>query len=258
MKSTEFTDRTAIVTGAASGIGRATCLELLAHGLRKITIVDVNEAGLKSLADELMSGGATVEIAKADVSQGAEVQGYVQRTTERFGGVDHLFNNAGIGGFFGDFVDLTEQDFDKITAINFKGIWLNLHHVLPVMLAKKRGTIVNTASITSFRPFKNLAVYSSIKWAVAGLTKAVAGEIAGSGVRVNAVAPGVIGTELVYQLERQGYNEQQHGLFIPACPEGRYGTPEEIAKVVRFLMSDDASYTQGAIYLADGGIHTSA
>ena len=230
-------DKVAVVTGAGSGIGRATALELADHGVDRFTLVDVN--------------GETV-------AEPEFVRGYVEQTRTAFGRIDLLHNNAGVEGPVGGLFDFPDDQFDVLSGVNFKGVYLNLRHVVPVMLEQRAGAVVNTASICSFRPFQPFPVYSAIKWAVAGLTKSAGGECAGTGVRVNAVAPGVVDTAIIDRVESMGRSEREYGQFTDAVPEGRYAEPEEIAKVVRFLLSDDASYVQGSIYLVDGGINTLA
>lgn len=255
---TSLAGKVAIVTGAASGIGRATVFELAEHGVDKMTVVDRNPETLSDVADRLEGQGVKVQTALADVSDPEAVRGYVNRTIETFGRIDLLHNNAGIEGPVGGLFEFPDDQFDVLSSINFKGIYLNLRHVIPEMLKQKSGAVVNTASICSFRPFAPFPVYSAIKFAVAGLTKSAAGEVAGTGVRVNAVAPGVIDTAIIGRVESIGRAEREYGQFVDAVPEGRYGEPVEIARVVRFLLSDDASYMQGSIVLADGGINTLA
>lgn len=250
--------KVAIVTGAGSGIGRATTRELAAHGVNKFTLVDVNKETLTSLTMELRDDGILVEDVVGSVAEPEVVKAYVAQTKDTYGRIDLLHNNAGIEGPVGGLFDFPDDEFDVITGVNFKGVYLNLRHVVPVMIGQGSGSVVNTASICSFRPFKPFPVYSAIKWAVAGLTKSAAAEVAGTGVRVNAVAPGVIDTAIIERVETIGRDSRLYGQFTDAVPEGRYGSPEEIAKVVRFLLSDDASYVQGAIFLADGGINTTA
>lgn len=250
--------KVAIVTGAGSGIGRATTLELAASGVDKFTLVDVNAETVGSVADELRRNGAKVEKVVGSVADPDVVRGYVEQTRATFGRIDLLHNNAGIEGPVGGLFEFPDEQFDVLSGINFKGVYLNLRHVVPVMLEQKSGAVVNTASICSFRPFQPFPVYSAIKWAVAGLTKSAGAECAGTGVRVNAVAPGVIDTAIIERVESLDRDSREYGQFTGAIPEGRYGQPEEIAKVVRFLLSDDASYVQGSIYLADGGINTTA
>ena len=258
MSTSSLAGKVAIVTGAGSGIGRATTFELAAHGVDRFTLVDVNQDTLAAVADELRGHGAKVEAVVGSVAEPDVVRGYVEQTTTAFGRIDLLHNNAGIEGPVGGLFEFPDDQFDVLAGVNFKGVYLNLRHVVPVMLAQRSGAVVNTASICSFRPFKPFPVYSAIKWAVAGLTKSAGAECAGTGVRVNAVAPGVIDTAIIERVESIGHESRVFGQFTDAVPEGRYGSPEEIAKVVRFLLSDDASYVQGAIFLADGGINTAA
>jgi len=253
----QFTGRAAVVTGAASGIGRASALELARHGA-DVLLVDIRGDAVAETAAEVAALGVRAEGFEADVSTVEGVDGYVARALELFGTIDLFHNNAAMEGPFMPVQDYDIDVFDRLVAVNVRGVFLGVRAVLPILLAQDRGAIVNTSSIAAWVGFPNLAAYTATKHAVAGLTRAVGGEVATTNVRVNAVSPGVIETEFVKRIERAvaepGDASEGAGLFLPSVPAGRYGQPEEIAKVVRFLLSDDASYAQGANWLADGGM----
>jgi NAD(P)-dependent dehydrogenase (short-subunit alcohol dehydrogenase family) len=252
--------KVAIVTGAAGGIGRASAQELTRWGV-KVVLVDIQEELLEKTVGELRAGGADVAGFHADVSTEEGVDGYVEFAQDTYGTIDLFHNNAALEGPFMPVQEYDVEVFDRLVAVNVRGVFLGLRGVLPVLLAKDSGAIVNTSSIASWVGFPNLAAYTATKHAVAGFTRAVGIEVATTGVRVNAVSPGVVETEFVKRIERvhaePGDPNEGHGMFMPSVPMQRYGQPEEIAAVVRFLLSDDASYVQGANWLADGGIQAS-
>jgi NAD(P)-dependent dehydrogenase (short-subunit alcohol dehydrogenase family) len=255
--STDLEGKVAIVTGAASGIGAASAAELGRHGAQ-VVLVDVRGDAVSETAARLNADGLDVAPFTADVSVEADVAAYVAFALERFGRLDLLHNNAALEGPFMPIQDYDVETFDRLVAVNVRGVFLGLRAVLPHLLAQNSGAIVNTASIASWVGFGNLAAYTATKHAVAGFTRAVAAEIATTYVRINAVSPGVIETEFVKRIERAvaepGDPTDGHGLFMPSVPVQRYGQPEEIATVVRFLLSDDASYVLGANWLADGAM----
>lgn len=249
--------KVAIVTGAAGGIGRASARELALSGAR-VLLVDVREDAVEQVADELRAEGLDVAHHAADVSSDEGVAGYVAAAVERFGTVDLFHNNAGFAGPLAPVQEYDPATFDHLMNVNVRGVFLGMRHVVPILLDKGAGAIVNTASICSWNGFANQAAYTASKHAVVGLTKSVAMEVATTGVRVNAVCPGVIETEFVKQIERVFAEPDDptegHGMFMSSIPAGRYGEPAEIASVVRFLLSDEARYVQGASWTADGGM----
>jgi NAD(P)-dependent dehydrogenase (short-subunit alcohol dehydrogenase family) len=249
--------KVAVVTGAAGGIGGATALELAEYGA-KVLLVDVRGAEAEAAADAIVDAGGEASAFTADVSTVDGVDDYVAAAVERYGTVDLFHNNAALEGPFLPLIEYDIETFDRLVAVNIRGVFLGLRAVLPILLEKQGGAIVNTASIASWVGFPNLAAYTATKHAVAGLTRAAAMEVATTGVRVNAVCPGVIETEFLKRIERAnaapGDPDEGHGLFMDSVPMQRYGKPEEMAKVVRFLLSDEASYVQGANWLADGGM----
>lgn len=256
-QSSSLEGKVAIVTGAAGGIGGASAAEIGRCGA-KVLLVDNRGDAVQQKADELAAEGLDVAAFTADVSDVAQVDAYVADAIARWGRIDLFHNNAAMEGPFLPIQDYDVDVFDRLVAVNVRGVFLGLRAVLPKLLAQDSGAIVNTSSIAAWVGFGHLAAYTATKHAVAGFTRAVAAEIATTNVRINAVSPGVIETEFVKRIERvvaePGDPTEGHGLFMPSVPKQRYGQPEEIAKVVRFLLSDDASYVLGANWLADGGM----
>jgi 3alpha(or 20beta)-hydroxysteroid dehydrogenase len=248
-------DRKAVViTGGAGGIGRATARVLAAEGAR-LLLVDRDEAGLREIADELAGGGAEVRTRTADVTSGEDVRGYVAEAVEAFGRIDVFFNNAGIIGSIGPLVELSEDDFDRVMAINARGVFLGLRHVLPVMVQQRSGSVINTGSLSSERGLPGTAAYNAAKHAVLGLTRSAAAEVAHLGIRVNAVLPGMIDTPMLAEVT-SGFADAAgaRAAAEAVSPQGRLGQPEEIAAVVAFLASDAASLVNGVGWPVDGGI----
>ncbi|GAB07132.1 glucose 1-dehydrogenase [Gordonia amarae] len=240
----------AIVTGAGGGIGAATVRELVARGFR-VSAVDLDEAAVTALAEEL---GDAVLAVGADVSTADGVDGYVRATRERFGRIDHLHNNAGIEGRASSIDSGDPAQFARVLSINAGSVYLGMRAVLPVLYAQGSGTIVNTASQAGVEGVANLAPYVASKHAVVGLTRTAAIEAGPHGVRVNAVAPGQIATRMIESLKEQwGDADAMQQQLTALIPLGRFGAPEEIAKSVAWLMSDDASFINGAVLTVDGG-----
>jgi 3alpha(or 20beta)-hydroxysteroid dehydrogenase len=248
-----FQGQVAIVTGGAGGLGTALASKLLAEGAR-VALVDRDEAALERVAGEL---GEVLTI-PADVTVEDHVSGYVRRTLDEYGKVDLFFNNAGIEGRMARIVDTEMADFDRVIAVNLRGVFLGLRELLRHF--EKQGTggaIVNTASIAGLRGSNRLAPYSASKHAVIGLTKSGAREGAAYGVRVNAVAPGFIDTRMLHSINAMGQPDapdQALNELLSRVPNGRLGSPAEVANVVAWLLSPEASYVNGAIYLVDAGV----
>lgn len=250
-----FDGQVALITGAANGIGRATALSFAKAGARVVAI-DRDTAGAEKVAAEIKAAGGTAIAKGADVSKSKDVVGYVKAAMDSYGRIDCFFNNAGIEGKVAPITEYDEDTFDQVLAINVRGVFLGLKYVLPVMLQQKSGAIVNTASVAGMVGTPQLSAYVASKHAVLGLTKSASGEVARSGVRINAVCPGPIDTRMIHSLEAQ-YNpadpaavEQRYHAAIPA---GRYGTAQEVADMVLFLCSSHAGYVTGAQFVVDGG-----
>ncbi|HVY79677.1 MAG TPA: glucose 1-dehydrogenase [Steroidobacteraceae bacterium] len=251
MAQLDFSGRTALVIGATEGIGRATALAFAAAGANVFAAGLGAERG-RSLADEINAlGGVTAEFMEADVASEAEMAAVVARAAARFGRIHAAVNNAGTEGAFGPVQDQSADDFDRLLAVNLKGVWHGLKYQLPHMLAHGGGAIVNTASSAGVQPIANIALYTASKHAVVGLTKATALEVARSNIRVNAVAPGPVNTGL---LHRMVAGKIDLSAIAESVPMGRISEPEEIARAILWLCSDAASYITGHVLLADGGL----
>ncbi|MGA9867568.1 MAG: glucose 1-dehydrogenase [Acetobacteraceae bacterium] len=251
----DFTGKVALVTGGGNGIGRAASLGFARAGA-KLVVVDRDSGAGEATAGIIRQQGGTAIFVGADVTLSAEVADYVQRAVAEYGAIDCFFNNAGIEGDIAPTAEYDEAMFDRVIAINVKGVFLGLRHVLPVMLRQGRGAVVNTASVAGLVATPGMPAYVASKHAVIGLTKAAAGETARAGVRVNAVCPGPIDTRMIHALETMLNPADPASVgtrYQANIPIGRYGTAEEVANVVLFLCSDLAGNITGAQYVVDGG-----
>jgi NAD(P)-dependent dehydrogenase (short-subunit alcohol dehydrogenase family) len=243
----------AIVTGAADGIGWATAQRLAADGYR-VALLDLRADAAQARATEL--GGRHLGLA-CDVTLPASVQAAVAAVLDRFGRIDALVNNAGIGDQTGPTVAQDADAFDQVLAVHLRGTFLMSQCVAKVMLqavptpGQGRGAIVNLGSIASFIGLPSRNAYSAAKAGVLGLTRAMASEWARAGIRVNAVAPGYVRTALVAELDRKGALDTKG--IARRTPMGRMAEPTEIAEIIAFLASPRASYVTGAVLPADGG-----
>jgi len=251
----DFAGKVAVITGAGNGIGRQTALAFAGRGA-KVLVVDKDTDAADRTAGTIRQQGGEARPRAADVTKSADVQGYVAAALDAWGRIDCFFNNAGIEGKVCPVAEYDEAVFDQVMSVNVKGVFLGLRHVLPVMLKQKAGAVVNTASVAGLVASPGMSAYVASKHAVLGLTKAAAGEVARSGVRVNAVCPGPIDTRMIHAIESQIDPANPGGVstrYQSALPIGRYGTPEEVANVVLFLCSDLAGNVTGAQYVVDGG-----
>ncbi len=219
-------------------------------------MVDINAEAAAQTATDIHGLGGQALAVQADVSQSAQVQAYVQQTPAQFGRLDCFFNNAGIEGRLAPVVEFDEAVWDQAIGVNLKGVFLGLRHVLPVMLAQKQGAIVNTSSVAGTVGAPTLAAYSASKHGIVGLTRTAAAEVGKQGVRVNAICPGPINTRMVHSLAEMinPVDSAAVAKFNVGCnPMGRYGEPEEVARIVVFLCSDASDYVNGVARLIDGG-----
>jgi len=255
MKAIDMQDRVALVTGGGSGIGRAACLEFAYAGAR-VAAVDIDVESAEKTAAEIRALGRQSLAVRADVSQSAQVQAYVQQTLDKFGRIDYFFNNAGTEGRVAPLAEYDEAVWDRVIGVNLKGVFLGLRYVLPVMIAQKKGAIVNTSSVAGTVGAPTLAAYSASKHGILGLTRTAAGEVGKQGVRVNAICPGPINTRMVRSLAEMINPDDPDAVAkfnIGRNPMGRYGEPDEVARIVVFLCSDASDYVNGVAWLIDGG-----
>jgi NAD(P)-dependent dehydrogenase (short-subunit alcohol dehydrogenase family) len=246
--------KVAVVTGAAGVIGSATA-QLLAERGARIVAVDRKAADLKAAMADLPASADALAVT-ADVTGEDEVADYVRAAIEKFGTIDVFYNNAGIEGDIAPITKYSLATFRKVLDVNVVGVFLGLKHVLPVMLKQNRGSIINTASIAGLIGSPDIAVYSASKHAVIGLTKSAALECAGSAVRVNCVCPGQIDSRMLSAIvegRNPGNTPVPTERIVDRTPARRLGQASEVAVVVAFLASDDASYVSGSAYTVDGG-----
>ena len=249
MAQGRIADRVAIVTGGASGIGKATA-ELFAQEGAKVVIGDLADSEGEKIAKQI--GGMFVA---TDVREAKAVEKLVKSAVDKFGGLDIMFNNAGIG-VTSPLIDTSEELYSNTIRIDLDGVYWGLKFGGKVMVAQKRGAIVNTASVAGIRGSIGLSAYNAAKHGVVGLTRASALEFAPAGVRVNCICPGIIDTPLVARAF--GSSEEIRETMHRFHPLGRMGKPIEIAKCVLFLASDDASFVTGHALVIDGGITAGA
>ena len=251
----DFKGRIALVTGAANGIGRATALGFASYGA-KVVLVDRDGSGAAAAAGVIKQKGGEAISVQADVTKNADVASYVKAALEAYGRIDCFHNNAGIEGSVKPIHEYDEDVYDQLMAVNVKGVFLGLKHVIPAMIKQRSGAIVNTASIAGLMGSPNMAPYVASKHAVLGFTKAVSGEVAGYGIRVNAVCPGPVDTRMIHSVTEQvspGDAEGAAKRYKTAIPLGRFATADEIANMVHFLCSDLASGITGTQFAVDGG-----
>lgn len=257
MAEQPFEGQVAIVTGAAGGIGSAVVRRLLRDGAR-VTLVDLHDGQLESTVASLDVDPGRVLTVAADVSQEADVERYVKTTLDHFGRLDLFFNNAGVEGRMAKIVDAEVADFDRVIAVNVRGVFLGLREALRAFRQQASGgAVVNTASIAGLRGGARLAPYVASKHAVIGLTRSAALEATGLGVRVNAVAPGYIETRMIQALNQArspGNPDAARQAFISHVPMRRYGAADEVANLVVWLLSSEASYITGSVHLVDAGL----
>jgi len=242
--------KVAIVTGASSGIGRTTAISLAKEGIKVVIAARRDEEGEETLRLVKESGGDGIFV-KKDVTDENSVKALVEKTIEVYGRLDYAFNNAGAVEDPAPFTSKTSSLFDKIMAVNVKGVWLSMKYEIPQMLKNGGGAIVNNSSVYGVVGSPQLPIYTASKHAVLGLTKSAALEYAKAGVRINAVAPGATETEMME--ESIGHNQQLRDGPVALHPIGRVGKPQEIANAVVWLLSDKASFLTGHTLLADGG-----
>jgi len=245
-----LTNRVAIVTGGAQGIGAAIALRLAGAGAN-IAVVDLNAAEAEKTAARVRETGRKALAVECDVSKASDVAAMRDKVLAELGRIDILVNNAGITGKNVPMIEMDEAEWDRVMAIDLKSVYLCCRAVLPHMIERGSGKIVNVASVAGKEGNPGLVAYSTAKAGVIGLTKALAKEVITKGVYVNAVAPAVIETPILKQM-----TEQQVSYMTAKIPMGRVGKPEEVAAVVHFLASDDSSFVTAQCYDVRGGRST--
>src|SRR5215213_4560535 len=251
----DFTGKVALITGGGGGIGRATALGFALRGA-KVMVVDSDGNSGQASADIIAQRGGAAAFVQADVTKSASVKDYVEKTLAAYGRIDCFFNNAGIEGVVTPTQHYDEDVFDQVIAVNLKGVFLGMRHVLPVMLKQGGGTVVNTASVAGLFGGPGMPAYVASKHGVLGLTKVASSDVAPHGIRVNAVCPGPVETRMMRSLEAQrnpGDPEAVHKAYAASAPSGRYTQPEEVANVVMYLCSDLSGNVTGTQIVVDGG-----
>lgn len=246
-----FNDKVVLVTGGGGGIGRASAMAFARAGAR-VAVTDRDGAAGAETLRQIQALGASGQFIEADVTQGAQVQAMVEQVVAQFGRLDCAFNNAGIEEEHMRLADCDESTFDRITAVNIKGVWLCMKYQLAQMLAQGGGAIVNTASVAGLVGAPKMAAYAASKHAVIGLTKSAAAEYGRKNIRINAVCPGVIRTVM---FDRAVQADPKVGASVAQLHLlGRIGEADEVAAAVLWLCSDAASFVTGHAHTVDGGL----
>ncbi len=246
-------DRVAIVTGGASGIGAATAVMMAGEGAR-VVVADVNEAAAKGVVERIERSGGQAIAMPVDVTRAADNQTLVERAMTSWGRLDVFYANAGVPQWKTDVEAVDEQVFDRIFAVNVKGVWLGAKYALPVMKRQRRGVFLITSSTSAIRPRPGGQTYAASKGAVSVLAKALALEAAPHGVRVVAIAPVATHTPMLPTfMNKRAVDEEGLARYVATVPLGRLNQPEDIARAAVFLASDDASMVTGTTFEVDGG-----
>ena len=247
-----YQGKAGVVTGSAAGIGRAMALAFAAAGARLMVITDKNIAGGEETVAMIKSAGGEAQFMKVDVSRERDVEAMVEKIVADYGSLDFAVNNAAVEGEAPNLDDCTEEQFDRLIAVNVKGVFLCMKHQIRQMRRQGKGAIVNIGSPNSFRPQPTMSLYTTSKFALIGLTRNAAVDCAAAGIRINAIIPGAIATPMLdAALSRMGIPYEE---LIPRLSlNNRCGLPEEVAKAALWLCSDDSSYTYGHSLAVEGG-----
>lgn len=250
VSSQEFAGKVAFVTGAGSGIGRATALAFAARGAA-VAVVDVSAAAGRDVADEIARAGGQAIGLTCDVTVSSDVQTALRQTTDAFGRLDFAFNNAGIEQPPTPFADISEEQWERVLDVDLRGIFLCMKYEIPLIQAAGGGAIVNTSSGAGVKGFAGGGAYGAAKHGVIGLTRCAALDYAAAGIRINAICPGIIETPMMDRFS--GGTPEGRERVIDQEPVGRMGRPDEIASAVMWLCSDGAAFTVGHALVVDGG-----
>ncbi len=245
-----FAGKVAIVTGGTSGIGRAAAIAYAQQGA-KIVIAGRRVAEGEETVRLIKAAGGEAFFSQTDVTQETDVKAMVDKTVEVFGRVDIAFNNAGVFGESAALTDQTDDEYDRMMTVNVKGVWLCMKYEIAQMLKQGSGAIVNTGSVLSVVAMAGVPLYAASKYALVGLTKAAALQYAKSGIRINAVGPGAIATDMLETAT--GGQDEAKAYMAGIHPIGRVGQPSEVANAVLWLSSEQASFVTGEILMVDGG-----
>jgi len=247
----EFEGKVALVTGGGSGIGRATALAFAREGAQ-VVIGNRNVQRGEETVAMIQKAGGTASFKRTDVLITKDIEALVDYAVKTYGGLDLAFNNAGVEGDVAPLTEQTEANYDAVMDVNVKGVWLSMKYEIPRMLERGGGAIVNCSSVAGLIGFPNMAPYFASKHAVIGLTKVAALEYSAKGIRINAVNPAVIDTEMVDRLAA-GFGMNKEADLAPLHPIGRLGRVEEIAEAVLWLCSKKSSFVTGHSLVVDGG-----
>lgn len=246
----KFQNQVAIITGSTKGIGKATALLMAAEGAKVVIVGTTEEAG-NAVVEEIKAAGGEAFFQKTNVTSAADLDALVSAALDQYGKIDILVNNAGVGGSLANMDQITDEEWDKVLATNLTAPFQIMKRVIPIMEKAGGGKIVNVASMASTAAGRGGIAYTTAKHGVLGLTRQVSLDHGHAGIRVNAVLPGPIDTQMIARVLAM----PQHPLNmkIKMSPAGRPGQPEEVAKAILFLASEDSSFIQGAALAVDGG-----
>ena len=249
-----FKAKVALITGGSGSIGFTTAKRMAQEGA-KVLIVDIDDEALRKKSNEAKKEGLDISYFKADVTDGKQVEGYVEECLNRFGQIDYFFNNAGIEGDVKPIHQYDDAVFDKVLAVNVKGVYLGMKHVIPKI--SDGGSIVISSSVAGLQGTPGMIAYITSKHATIGIMRTAALELGKRKVRVNTINPGVVDNRMMRSLEEgldPGNAEEVKENFEQQIPLGRYAEPEDISNMTTFLFSDEASYCHGSVFVVDGGM----